>query len=280
MSRVAVIGMVGNSVFLPVDHFHVGGETIEAHSAHFEPGGKGFNAAIAARRYGAEVAFLAAVGNEGANEIERFSKENGIDSTLVKKDGGTAFAAIITDKDGRNHVTVYQGAQLTPDDVEQFEAQIARADLLLLSNEVPEPVNIRAVQIAQKHRIPVILNPAPARPLDPYLLDNVTLFTPNEHEQKEVDERENVVVTLGKRGCHIRSLHLTVPAVNIASAVDTTGAGDTFNGVLAARLAEGAALSDAVKTANLASSIEVTRKGVMSAIPTKAEIMAYKENKA
>ncbi len=277
MSRVAIIGLAGNSAFLSVDHFHEGGETLQAKSAHFEPGGKGFNAAVAAKRYGAEVSFLTAVGEEGAAGIKEFLENEGIQSTLVQKEGCTAFAAIITDKSGTNHVTVYQGAQLTPEDVDQFEEQIASADLLLLNNEVPESVNIRAVELGVKYHLPIILNPAPARALDPYLLENVTLFTPNEHEQKELGERENVVVTLGKHGCHIRSLNCTVPAVNVAPTVDTTGAGDTFNGVLAATLAEGTALGDAVRTANLASSIEVTRKGVMPAIPTKSEIMMYKE---
>ena len=100
MSRVAVIGIVGNSVFLPVEHFHVGGETIEALSAHFEPGGKGFNAAVAAKRFGVEVSFLAAIGSEGADGIESFLTKERIKSTLIKKDGATAFAAIITDSKG------------------------------------------------------------------------------------------------------------------------------------------------------------------------------------
>lgn len=278
MSHVAVIGLAGNSAFLSVDHFHQGGETIQAKSAHFEPGGKGFNAAVAAKRYGAEVSFLAAVGTEGAESIEQFLKKEGIRATLVKKESGTAFATILTDKEGKNHVTVFQGAQLTTEDVDGFAEQIAAADLLLLNNEVPEEVNIRAVQIAKAHGLPVILNPAPARPLDPYLLENITLFTPNEHELAGLEEKQNVIVTLGKKGCHIRSLGLTLPAINVAPVVDTTGAGDTFNGVLAATLAEGAELCDAVRTANLASSIEVTRKGVMPAIPTKTEIMSYKEN--
>ena len=276
MSRVAVIGIVGNSVFLPVDHFHVGGETVEAHSAHFEPGGKGFNAAVAAKRYGVEVSFLAAVGNEGAADIERFLKNEGIDSTLVKKNGGTAFAAIVTDKSGSNHVTVYQGAQLTSADVDGFEKQIASAEILLLNNEVPEEVNIRATELGVKHHIPVLLNPAPARALPTYLLENISLFTPNEHEQAGLEEKENVVVTLGKNGCYIRTLDLVVPAINIAPVVDTTGAGDTFNGVLAATLASGVTLADAVKTANLASSIEVTRKGAVTSIPTKEELTKYR----
>ena len=91
MSRVAVIGIVGNSVFLPVENFHVGGETVEAISAHFEPGGKGFNAAVAAKRFGAQVSFLAALGSEGSEGIEAFLEKEGIDCTLVHKSGAGAF---------------------------------------------------------------------------------------------------------------------------------------------------------------------------------------------
>ena len=156
MSRVAVIGIVGNSVFLPVENFHVGGETVEAISAHFEPGGKGFNAAVAAKRFGAQVSFLAALGSEGSEGIEAFLEKEGIDCTLVHKSGAGAFAAIITDKNGSNRVTVYQGVQLDCTDVDLFESEIASSDVLLLNNEVPENVNIKAVMIAKKHGVPVI----------------------------------------------------------------------------------------------------------------------------
>lgn len=277
MSRVAVIGIVGNSVFLPVENFHVGGETVEAISAHFEPGGKGFNAAVAAKRFGAQVSFLAALGSEGSEGIEAFLEKEGIDCTLVHKSGAGAFAAIITDKNGSNRVTVYQGVQLDCTDVDLFESEIASSDVLLLNNEVPENVNIKAVMIAKKHGVPVILNPAPARELNAYLLDNVTLFTPNEHEQIGLEDKGNVVTTLGKHGCYIRSLDVTFPAIDVAEVVDTTGAGDTFNGVLAAMMAQGNKLEYSVKMANLASSVEVTRKGAVTSIPTKDEVLAYVE---
>ena len=142
MSRIAVIGIIGNSVFLPVEKFHVGGETVEASSVHFEPGGKGFNQAVAAARCGATVSFLAAVGREYGREFAEFLDGEGIRHTLVKKDDSTAFAAIVTDKAGSNHVTVYQGAQLSENDVLLFEGEIRNADVLLLNNEVSEAVNI------------------------------------------------------------------------------------------------------------------------------------------
>ena len=272
MSKVAVIGIVGNSVFLPVEKFHVGGETVDAKSVHFELGGKGFNQAVAASRYGAKVSFLAAVGKDCYDTVKEFLDNEKIDGTLIEKQENTAFAAIVTDAKGSNRVTVYQGAQLLAEDVAVFENAIKNADILLLNNEVAEEVNVKAIEIAKRYGIKIILNPAPARKTCDYILQNVDLFTPNEHETLGLEEKENVIMTVGKRGCVVKKGNKTIPAVEIGSVVDTTGAGDTFNGVLAATLAEGQDLINAVMTANLASSIGVTRKYAVSSIPTRKEI--------
>lgn len=272
MSKIAVIGIVGNSVFLPVEKFHVGGETVEAKSVHFELGGKGFNQAVAAARYGAKVSFLAAVGKDSYNSVNEFLNNEKIDGTLIEKQENTAFAAIVTDAKGSNRVTVYQGAQLLAEDVVFFENAIKNADILLLNNEVAEEVNVKAIEIAKRYGVKIILNPAPARKTCNYILENVDLYTPNEHETLGLEEKENVIITVGKRGCVVKKENKTIPAVEIGSVVDTTGAGDTFNGVLAATLAEGQDLVNAVKTANLASSIGVTRKYAVSSIPTRKEI--------
>ncbi|MBP3591739.1 MAG: ribokinase [Clostridia bacterium] len=273
MSKIAVIGIVGNSVFLEVDKFHEGGETVEAKSVHFELGGKGFNQAVAAARYGAEVSFLAAVGSDSFGAVRSFLENESIKAYLSKKEQQTAFASIVTDKIGSNHVTVYQGAQLSGNDVSSFENEIKGADILLLNNEVTEEVNLRAIEIAKRYGVRVVLNPAPARQTSQYILENVDLFTPNEHETLGIEEKENVVITVGKRGCIIKSENnKSIPAVSVARVVDTTGAGDTFNGVLAASLAEGNTLTEAVTAANIASSIGVTRRYAVSSIPTKKEI--------
>lgn len=272
MSKIAVIGIIGNSVFLPVLSFHKGGETVEASSIHFEVGGKGFNQAVAARRCGAEVSFLAAVGREGVNDFSSFLDTEGIRHTLVLKDESTAFAAIVTDSTGSNRVTVYQGAALTAPDVLSFEGEIASADILLLNNEVPECVNIEAVKLAKKHGVRCILNPAPARKADRFILENTYLFTPNEHETLGIESKENVIVTLGKRGCLIKKTGEIVPAFDLGAAVDTTGAGDTFNGVLAAMLSDGSSLREAAKIANRVAALGVTRKYAVSSIPTSSEI--------
>ena len=272
MSNIAVIGIVGNSVFLPVDHFHVGGETVESASVHFEPGGKGFNQAVAARRCGANVSFLAAVGYEYRNEFTAFLDKEGIAHTLVFKDESTAFAAIVTDKAGSNHVTVYQGAQLCAADVSLFEESIKHADILLLNNEVSEEVNVEAIRIAKKYGVKCILNPAPARETADLIIDSIDLFTPNEHELLGIEDKKNVIVTLGAEGCLIKSTDEIIPAASYGAAVDTTGAGDTFNGVLAAMISNGYSLSDSARMANKVAALGVTRRYAVSSIPTSEEI--------
>ena len=278
MSKIAVIGIAGNSVFLPVEKFHEGGETVEASSAHMEPGGKGFNQAVAASRAGAEVSFLAAIGHDGRKEIDRFLRNEGITPTLIQKDSDSAFAAIVTDRNGSNHVTVYQGAQLSAEDVLSFAKEISEADLLLLNNEVDEAVNVKAIAIAKEHGVKVVLNPAPARVGCEYVLKNVDLFTPNEHETLGIENASNVIVTLGKRGCLIKAEEKIIPAVSVGKVIDTTGAGDTFNGVFATMLADGHSLSFAAAVANGVSSVGVTRKYAVSSIPSKEEIQKIIEN--
>ncbi len=272
MNKVSVIGIVGNSVFLPVEKFHIGGETVEANDARFELGGKGFNQAVAAARMGAEVSFLAAVGEDSIDKIEAFLKAEGIKSVLVKKDTPTAFAAIVTDRSGANRVTVYQGAQLEASDVETFRSEIEESDILLINNEVDESVNIAASEIAEQSGVKIILNPAPARETQKELLDRVYLFTPNEHESEGLEEYSNVIQTLGKHGCLIKSENTTVPPTN-DKAVDTTGAGDTFNGALAASIAEGKSLYDSVAVAVRASGRSVTKRGAVTSIPYRNEVV-------
>ena len=267
--------MVGNSAFMPVDRFPVSGETVTARDVHFEPGGKGYNQAVAAARCGAEVAFLGAVGAEGFESIRNFADNEGITPVLVKKPGQTAYATIITDKGGANCVTVYQGPALTPEDVDGFASYIENADVLLLNNEVPESVNIRAMEIAKKSGVKVIINPAPARKMSAYLLENAFLCTPNEHEAAGVDHLSNLAITLGGEGCLLKETGEIIPAVSCGKVVDTTGAGDTFNGALAVKLAEGVSLKEAVSFATVAAGISVTRPYAVTSIPTLKEIKIH-----
>ena len=267
MSKVAVIGLVGNSAFLSVDKFHEGGETVVANEIHFEPGGKGFNQAVAAARMGAEVSFLGAVGDDYYKDVINFCKRENISPFIKVKEEKTAYASIITDSFGENRVTVYQGAFLSQADVECFEKEIERADVLLINNEVPQQVNVEGVKIAKKYGTKVIFNPAPAREICSFLMENTDLFTPNEFEASVLENRENLVITLGSKGCFIKSLKKTIPAFSAGKAVDT------FNGVLATLLGDGFDMEKAASVSNVAAAISVTKKYAVSSIPTKEEVL-------
>jgi ribokinase len=191
----------------------------------------------------------------------------GIAHRLVVKEGDSAYAAILTDPSGETRVTVYPGVRLEVADVEAFESEIAAAEILLLTNEVPEAVNVRAVELAARHGTKVIFNPAPARPLSETILRGAWLFTPNGFETAGLAANQNVVETRGGEGCFIRATGRLVPAEPVDAVVDTTGAGDTFNGVLAAELADGAELETACAAANAAAGRSVTKHYVLSAIP-------------
>jgi ribokinase len=274
MSKICVIGIVGRSVFLPVEKFHIGGETVEAKDVHFELGGKGFNQAVAAARCGARVSFIAASSEDTEGGVRDFLEKEGILPLIVKKQGPGAFAAIVTDDSGANQVTVYQGEQLTAEDVRGFKDTICSSDYLLLSNEVSEEVNEEAVRIAKESGVKVVLNPAPYRPLSDTVTSGVDLFTPNEHETEGLEGRPGVIITEGKRGAYVPSDNLRIPPASFGAAVDTTGAGDTFNGTLVAMLASGEDLYRAILIANGVAGLSVTRKYAVSSIPTSEEITA------
>lgn len=272
--NIAVIGLSGNTLFMEVPRFHVGGETVHAHAIHREFGGKGFNQAVAASRQGAEVSLLTAIGPDDARSLHLFLKDEKINGVLSVKNVPSAHAAILTDGTGETRVTVYPGAKLDELDVEGFADRIAAADFLLLNNEVPEEVNLRACEIALSHGVKIIMNPAPARLLPERLIKAVYLFTPNEFEADTLGAPTGeVVTTLGAAGCRIRSSGETVPAVRCGEPVDSTGAGDTFTAVLAVRLAEGASLADACREANAAAGRSVTVKYVLPSIPRRDAIL-------
>ena len=275
MTHIAVIGLVGKSMFFSVPRFHSGGETIHAEGFYEEWGGKGFNQAVAAARQGARVSFLGKVGSEGdSRAVSAFCVNEGIAPFVRWPTASampTACAAILTDAAGETRVTVARGAELDAADVDSgFGDEIVSADLLLLNNEIPEAVNVRASEIAEAHGVKILFNPAPARPLPNALKRRVFLWTPNEFEEARLgDVPGEVVTTLGANGCRIKSTGVVIPAARCVKAVDSTGAGDTFTGVLAVRLAEGESLADACRAANEAAARCVAAKYVMPAIPRR-----------
>lgn len=278
MPKIAVIGICGKSTFMSVDHFHQNGETLRADSIFCELGGKGINQAVAAARMGTEVSFLGAVGDDCADECNTFTKTNNIKGFWINKPtGNTANAFILTDKTGENRVTVFRGVELIPKDVDEFYNEIKSSDVLLLQNEVPEEVNEKAINIAFENNVKVILNPAPSRYIKKEFADKIFIIVPNEQEKDfiDIDDFENCVITLGSKGCLVNGA--LIPSIN-TKVVDTTGAGDTFCGVLAVGIAEGLDLKASCARAVVAAGLSVSKKYVIDSIPTREEIERRMKN--
>ncbi len=288
MIKICFIGLAGNSVFLYADHFHKEGETVSAHSFYNEPGGKGYNQAVAASRLGAKCKFIGAFGkDEGADICIKYLENEGIKPLPVYKDVPSAYACILTDKQGENRVTVYGGASslLNADDIRSLESEITDCDMLVLQNEVSVDTNASAIEIAEKHGIPILINPAPALGMDKKLLSKAFVITPNRHEAETIFGKDWIkgmtdagikqsVVTLGGEGAAVfeNGKVINIPPIE-SKVVDTTGAGDCFTGALAVALCEGKSLYNSALFANKAASIAVSRAYAVAAMPKKDELL-------
>lgn len=292
---IGAIGLGGESVFMAVDHFHSPGETLHAESIYVEAGGKAYNQAVAAARLGADVTFIGAVGEDSGGRLCRdVLVEEGIRPVLQTVSGvNTAYACILTDRQGENRVTVSRGAAdlLSADFIRENEKAISSCTHLLLGLECPMEATVAALEIAKKHGVYTILNPAPAVPLELDFLQSFDLITPNQHEAAvllgldEIPEAgelaeilcqaklSNAVVTLGGKGALLvtASEKILFPALKV-KAVDTTGAGDTFNAALAVAIGSGSSMAEAVEYATNASAWSVSRPHVLTSLPTAAQL--------
>ncbi len=296
--RIAVIGSSNTDMVVLTDKFPAPGETVMGKDFLMNAGGKGANQAVAAARLGATVAFIGKVGSDMfGQEAIRTLKNEGIDVTSVSTDSENAsgIAQITIDGNGENCIVVVPGANntLTENDIQNAAKLICDADIVLLQLEIPLATVVHAAKFACQKGKKVILNPAPATELPDDLFPNLYMVTPNETEielltgirvtdqstAKVAAEMminkgvEVVIITMGTAGAYIHSAniqeHITAPKVQ---AVDTTAAGDCFNGALALALAESRDLTDAVQFANRAASIAVTRLGAQSSLPNKNEL--------
>jgi ribokinase len=298
---VLVVGSSNTDMVVRVPRIPRPGETVLGGPFAMAGGGKGANQAVAAARAGARVTFVARIGDDvfGERALAGFAAD-GIDTRFVSRTAGAAsgVALIAVDDRGENSIAVASGAneRLTAADVEAAGEAFAAADVVLLQLESPLEAVAAAVRLAAEANVPVILNPAPARPLDEGLLAGVSVLTPNESEAEllaglpvrgEEGARDaaaalrrrgprSVLVTLGERGVYASApgLEGPVPAFR-AEAVDSTAAGDVFNGALAAALAEKRPLDAALRFALAAAAISVTRPGAQSSAPTRGEIDTY-----
>ena len=296
--KVVVVGSSNTDMIIKLDKIPAPGETVIGGEFSTAAGGKGANQAVAAARAGGDVTFVACVGDDmfGQQAIDGFVSDQ-IDVKYIVKDekAASGVAFIFVDKKGENSIAVASGAnfELTPDHIAQVEEAIKGADILVMQLETPIDTIKAAAKAAKENGVKVILNPAPAQPLDDELLGNVSILTPNEGEAElltgvKVDDdssaekaagilldkgMEAVLITLGPRGVFVstRETSKMVSGFTV-DAVDTTAAGDVFNGALSVALCENPSLDDAIRFANAAGALSVTKLGAQPSAPTRQEI--------
>jgi ribokinase len=300
--RIAVLGSYGVGLTMRVPRAPQAGETVDGGEFSEEHGGKGSNQAVAAARLGADVCFLTAVGDDhyGRAAFELWERE-GVDASHVAVQNLPTMVGFITvEPSGENRISISPGAlsSITPEFVETFADQIARADTVLVSMEIPEGAVLKALEIGRGSEVRTFLNPAPARYLPDWVWDCIDVLTPNETEApvllglppghglpvatlaRMLQARTRagcVALTRGKDGAVLvnRLAELrSVPSVP-AKPVDTTGAGDSYTAALAVGMSEGLPFEVAARIAAAAGAHTVRRAGVVPALPFRGEIREF-----
>lgn len=298
MKKIVVIGSTNTDMVIKTEHLPAPGETILGGKFIMNPGGKGANQAVAASRLDGNVTFISKTGNDifGKQAVQNFENEGvNIDFMATDPDNPSGVALITVDQKAENCIVVAPGSNmaLVEKDIDAADSEIEQAEIVLLQLEIPIPTVEYAAKKASEKGVKVILNPAPAAALSDDLLSCLHMITPNETEAelltgiKVTDEGsaekaakvlkdkgvEIIIITRGSAGSFIYSNDLikqvTAPKVE---AVDTTAAGDTFNGALCVALAEEKEIEAAVNFANKAASIAVTRLGAQSSTPYRKEL--------
>nr|WP_276563068.1 ribokinase [Paenibacillus apiarius] len=294
-ARITIIGSLNIDLVTVTSTIPAQGQTVQGDRFATLCGGKGANQAIACARLGAEVRFIGCVGGDafGRMMLDNLQQERiHTEGIGIVSEAASGTASIIVN-DGDNRIIVVPGANglLTPDHVRRHAQTIQSSDVILMQLEIPLPAVREALSIAARSHVPVILNPAPAMTLGDDILAQVSILTPNEHELAALfgeDDSEQafpwqaaicsmpgrIVLTRGADGAYWsdaggRLHHQPGFEVNV---IDTTGAGDTFNGALAVLLAEGNSMDDAVRGAVAAGALAVTPFGAQSGMPTRSRL--------
>ncbi|WP_435924360.1 ribokinase [Paenibacillus sp. DYY-L-2] len=288
MAKIVVVGSSSIDLVVTSSKRPGAGETVLGESFKTVPGGKGANQAVAAARLGASVTMIGRVGDDsfGQDILNNF-KSNGVSTDYVEPvthmESGTAHIILA---EGDNSIVVVKAAnnEVSPEYIDRSINAFEGADMVLIQQEIPEETVTHVSRICRKNGIPLLLNPAPARALDDEVIENAAYITPNEHEANilfpglHVSEAlrkypNKLFVTEGSRGVRYfdGNEEVLVPAYKV-EAVDTTGAGDTFNAAFAVALAEGKPVRESVRFANRAASLSVTKFGAQGGMPTREEV--------
>jgi len=296
--KIFVIGSSNTDMVVRTNRIPRPGETIVGGTFMMNPGGKGANQAVAAARLGGNVTFVARIGNDMFGDRSMFNyREVDVDTRYIFRDEvhPSGVALICVDDHAENSIVVSPGANaaLTVQDIESVKKELESAVYLLMQLEIPMETVEHAASLASKAGVKVILNPAPATQLSKELLKNVYLITPNRTEAElltgitvnDTDDAKlaadkllnmgarQVIITLGSSGALIRNdKGYTCQEARKVEAVDTTAAGDVFNGALCVALTEGMEIREAVRFASVAASVSVTRMGAQSSIPAREEV--------
>ena len=288
MIRITVVGSSSMDLVVTSAKRPIAGETVLGDSFITVPGGKGANQAVAAARLGAEVTMIGCVGDDFYGEIILENlKKNHVNTKYVEPVTGFASGtAHITLSEGDNSIIVVKGANdfITPEYVQKAKKVIEESDIVLVQQEIPEETVEYLADLCNMLQKRLLLNPAPARKLSETVIQQASFLTPNEHEfeilfngrdrTKVLTEHPNkLFITEGKNGVRYFDGHeeKVVPSFEV-EAVDTTGAGDTFNAAFAVAVAEGKSFDECLLFANRAASISVTKLGAQGGMPQRLEV--------
>ncbi|MBW2122048.1 MAG: ribokinase [Deltaproteobacteria bacterium] len=301
MRRVIVVGSANTDLTVKVDALPRPGETVVGHELMVSYGGKGANQALAALRAGAEVGLLAKIGTDPYGELlYNHLVRSGFEREGLIRDQDTAggLALIAVDRGGNNQIVVVPGSngRFVKEDLRSLESFARDGSLLLTQLEIPLPTVEYALRLARRLGMKTILDPAPACPIPPGLYPLIDILTPNETEAggltgmlvETPSQAEKAAKVLVSRGCPMVIVTLGAQGVLVGraegiefypalrvDAVDTVGAGDAFNGALAAALAAGRSFSRAIAFANAAGALSTTRRGAQESLPTEEEIERF-----
>lgn len=273
MKKIVVIGSINIDLFVKTSKIPKVGETLLGEGFNIFQGGKGANQAVAAARLGGDVRFIGAVGDDENGKLAIDSLNNeGINTKniAVIPNVPTGVANVISCS-GDNSIIVIEGANkfVNAQYIKSLEAVIKDSDIILLQNEAPFEAVEEAIRIGNENDKIVIYNPAPFKPESLEVSKLVTYCTPNEIEAKDMDTTNNLIITLGEEGVKYKA---NIYPANKVEVVDTTGAGDTFNGALCTSLAKGKTIEEAIKYGINASGLAIQRVGAQTGMPYESEV--------